>query len=302
MAAARIGLCSAVIAAALTLGPLAIAAEQAPFQASYAVTPVYHFDSDLDAGGQVNMGGVMASLGRMWSLDQRSSLGFRVNLDYQNWSFDDLGAFGGTAPWGNVYGVGLTLPYTLATAKGWVWNFAPMVGFAGESDASLSDSVEYGATLALVRRVSPDLTLGLGIGVFEHIEDTFVFPVVLIDWQINPQWRLSNPSQSGPAGPAGLELSYALGGGWDAGIGGTYRDERFRLDPDGPFPDGVGEHKYTVVFARITGTIADAARLGLYVGAELSPELRVDDPNGTGLYNEGGDAALLVGLSLTGQF
>lgn len=288
--------------AALALACLTAGAASVDPQYTYSLTPVYHFDSDLDSGGEVSAGGVMATLGRAWSLNERSSLGFRLDFDYQNWDFGKLSAFGGEEPWGNVYGFGISAPYSLVTGDGWIWNFTPTVAYSGESDARFADALEYGATLALIRRLRPDLTLGFGVGAFENIENTYVFPIVLIDWRINDDWRLTNPAQAGPAGPAGLELSYAIGKGWDTGLGATYRDERFRLDRDGSFPDGVGEHKYTVVFARVSRDLWETSRLGFYAGAEVNPELLVDDPNGNGLYKEDGDTALLLGISLVGQF
>lgn len=297
----RLATAAGTLVALGALGPMAAVAQSGGLY-SYTVTPTYHVSSDLDAGGEVSVGGIMTTLGRTFPLSQRSSLGLRGHFDYENWDFDDLGAFGGVEPWSNFYRFGVSVPYSVAAGNGLIWNLAPTVGYAGESDARFSDAIEFGATLAVIRRLRPDLTLGLGLGAFRRIEDSYVFPVVIVNWQINDQLRLSNPNESGPAGPAGLELSYALGGGWDTGVGATFRDDRHRLDRNGPFADGVGEHRYTVAFARISRDISSTVRFGFYAGAEADPKLRVEDENGNRLFSEDGSSALLLGMNLVGRF
>jgi hypothetical protein len=291
-----------VLTAALAWCPISTEAQSGTPGYSYSVTPLYHFDADLDEGGEAGFGGALMTFGHTSSLDQRTSLGWRAHFDYEDWSFDEPVAFGGNRPWDKFYRYGLSAPWARVSSSGWVWNFTPTVGYAGESGADFSDAIEYGATLAAARRFNESLTLGFGLGFFRKVEDSYVFPLVVVNWQINEQWRLSNPTPSGPAGPAGLELSYALGGGWDTGFGATQRQERQRLDSDGPFPDGVGEHRFTVVFARIGHDIAPAARLNFYAGAEVNTKLRVEDSNGNRLYSEESDAALMIGLSLVGRF
>lgn len=134
------------------------------------------------------------------------------------------------------------------------------------------------------------------------IEDTNVFPFVIVNWQIDERWRLSNPVQAGPAGPAGLELSYALYGGWETGLAVAYRSNRHRLDKDGPFPGGVGEHRYIPVVARIGRSLSETLKLDFYLGAEANTEFRVEDRDGNRLFEDDQDPAVLLGVSLLGRF
>jgi len=269
---------------------------------SYSVVPIYQFDSDLDSGGSAGYTGVLASVGRSWTIDPGASLGFRLRFDYEDWRFDDLGAFGGLAPWSEVYRGGLAIPYSVTTDGGWRWSLTPTVEYAGESGAKFSDSLEYGASLVAARAIRPDLTLGLGAGVYYRIEETSAFPFVMIDWRITDRLRLSNPTAGGPSGPAGLELRYALDSGWEVALGAAYRSDRFRLDRDGPFPGGVGEQRAVPVLASIGRQLSDGLSLRLYAGAALGSTLRVEDEDGRRLYDEDRDPAAMVGLLVSGRF
>ncbi|MCU0989562.1 MAG: hypothetical protein MUE63_08265 [Xanthomonadales bacterium] len=291
-----------VLTAALTWCPISTEAQPVPTGYSYSVTPLYHFDADLDEGGEAGFGGALITFGHTSALDQRTSLGWRAHFDYQDWSYDDPVAFGGNRPWDKLARYGLSVPFSRAGNSGWVWNLTPTVGYSGESGADFSEAIEYGATLAAVRRFRDGLTLGFGLGFFRKVEDSYAFPLVMVNWRINDRWSLSNPSPGGPAGPAGLELAYVLGGGWDVGFGAAQRNERYRLDSGGPFPDGVGEHRYTAVLARVGYNLAKTARLSMYAGAEMNTKLRVEDSSGNRLYGEEADAALMIGLSLAGRF
>jgi hypothetical protein len=157
---------------------------------SYSVAPIYQSDSDLDSVGSAGYTGVLASLGRSWTIDSGASLGFRLRFDYEDWRFDDLGAFGGRAPWSDVNRGGLAIPYSVTSDGGWRWSLTPTVEYAGESGAEFSDSLEYGASLVAARAIRPDLTLGLEVGVYYRIEETSAFPFLIVDWRITDRLRL----------------------------------------------------------------------------------------------------------------
>jgi hypothetical protein len=85
----------------------------------------------------------------------------------------------------------------------------PQIEWDYESGASAGNAKNLGAVIGVTKVFSPTLVLGLGAGVFRQIDETKVFPFIIINWQIDDKWRLSNPL---PAGPAG---------------GGTFREYRY---------------------------------------------------------------------------
>ncbi len=242
---------------------------------TYSLAPVYQADSDLDSGGKAGYTGVIGSFGHRWSIDEGASLGVRLRFAYEDWRFDD--------------------------PRGWRWSLTPAVETAAESGARFSDSLEYGASLAVARAFRPDLTFGLGVGVYERIEETSVFPFVMIDWRITDRLRMSNPAATSPSGPAGLEISYTLSSGFEVGLGAAYRSDRFRLDRDGHVAGGIGEHRSIPVLASIGRQLSPGLSLKLYAGAALGGELNVENESGRRLYSEDQDPAAMVGLLLSGR-
>jgi hypothetical protein len=149
---------------------------------------------------------------------------------------------------------------------------------------------------------SPKLVLGIGAGVFRQIDETKVFPFLIVNWQIDDKWRLSNPFRGGPAGGAGLELVYTIDDNWEAAGGGTWRDYRFRLSENGPNPNGIGQNQGIPLFARLSRRLGPNARLDLYAGAVVAGEIKLRDSGGNTLVSSDYNAAPLVGLTLRGNF
>ena len=160
----------------------------------------------------------------------------------------------------------------------------------------------HGAVIGAAKFFSPTLFLGLGAGVFRQIDKTAVFPFMIVNWQINDKWRLSNPFQASPTGGAGLELVYALDSDWDLAGGATYRTYRFRLRSDGPTPDGIGRNQGIPVFARLTRKLGTQGRLDFYAGAVADGQLRVLDSNGATVASSDYKLAPLFGITATLNF
>jgi hypothetical protein len=269
---------------------------------SLSITGLNQFDTDLDRGGEFHWGGVQVGANVTRQFTSEFAAGLSLRYDYQDWKFDHPAAFGGVAPWSKLSTpvIGLNLSY--AIAPDWRLGFNPAVEWSGESGADAGDSVSYGAVLSATRIFSPDLVLGLGAGVFRQIDQTKVFPFLVVNWKITDRLRLGNPLQAGPAGGAGLELAYALAERWELSGGGSYRSYRFRLKDDGPVPNGIGENRFIPVFGRLSYTFDRATRADLYAAAFVSGKLRVTRADGGDLYSDDYKTAPAIGLTLSHRF
>jgi hypothetical protein len=205
-----------------------------------SVSPVFE-TANLDSGGDVDVGGVIARVGTSIGFDGGLRAGVTLNYDYVDYSFDNPTAFGGVAPWKVIQRYGFAVPMSMSLQDGWSLGVAPSMDWFRENGASTSDALVWGATFTAAKRFDDGNVLGLGLAAFSGIEENTFFPFPVVNWRFSPRWRLINPLPAGPTGPAGLELDYLTDGGWSIGIGAAWRTSRFRLSQTGPVANGVGE-------------------------------------------------------------
>ncbi len=304
--AARVSAAAVALAAAVVAlqpgGAQAQAARPNAVTSSAAVTGITTFDADLDSsGGSFRWSGVIASGSLSRQVSPEWTVGINVGYQYERWSFSSPAAFGGEAPWSTINrpSVGANVRYQVQPDLGLF--VSPQFEWDAETGAS-GGSQNFGAVVGATKVFSPKLVLGLGAGIFRQIDETKVFPFLIVNWQIDDKWRLSNPFQAGPAGGAGLELSYAIDDNWELAGGGTYREYRFRLKDSGPNANGIGQNQGIPLFARLTRKLGASGRLDLYAGAVVAGTLKVRDPNGNTLYSSDYNASPFVALTLAGSF
>lgn len=291
-----------LVMAGLASPVLAQGARPGDVTTSLSLGALNQFATDLDGGGDVHWGGVQVGANVTRQFTREFAAGLNLRYDYQEWKWGNPVAFGGNAPWSKLGlpAVGLNLSY--AIAPDWRLGLNPTVEWAGESGANAGDSLSYGAVLSATRIFSPALVLGVGAGVFRQIDETKVFPFLVVNWKITDRLRLGNPLQAGPAGGAGLELAYALSDRWEVGGGGSYRSYRFRLKDDGAIPGGIGENRFVPVFARLSYSFASGTRADLYAAAFASGKLRVTRADGSDIYSDEYNTAPAIGLTLSHRF
>jgi hypothetical protein len=293
---------AATVAAWLPDVVLAQAARSNAVSTSASVTGLATFNSDLDSdGGSFRWSGMIASGSLSRQVNSEWSVGLNVGYQYERWSFSSPSAFGSEAPWGTINrpSVGFKLGYQASADVGLF--VAPQIEWDYEAGASESGQTS-GAVVGATRIFSRDRIVGLGAGVFRQIDETKVFPFVIVNWRIDDRWKLANPLPAGPAGGAGLELVYAIDDHWELAGGGTYREYRFRLKSSGPNANGIGQNQGIPLFARLTRKLGPNGRLDLYAGATVAGTLKLRDPDGNTLVSSDYNAAPFVALTLAGEF
>lgn len=292
---------AAIWLAAVTVAVAPAHAQVAALQPFVSITGVHDAESDIDGGGDVGATRATVRAGAARAVGTGGRAGISLNYDYHDYRFGAAPAFDGRAPWDTVQRYGLSAPMSFGLKDGWALGISPSVDVFRENGADDDDAVVWGAIVTATRRFEGGNLLGIGVGAFDGIEDTSVFPVVIVDWRIDDRWRLANPLATGPTGAGGIELVYRFDAGWDVGVGAAYRKMRFRLSDGGPAPAGVGEERGIPVFAKATRTFGPAT-LHAYVGVVLDGRLRVEDRDGNVLQQADYDPALMLGLTVVSRF
>ena len=301
-ACARLELVAAIALVATASSAPVFAAAPDEVTASASLTAIGELDSRLDGGGNFSWNAVLVQATATRQLTPELSAAISLRYGQERWQFDTPSALGAVAPWGRIHrpAVGFRVAQQITPQLGVF--VAPEIEWSYESGASASDAKNFGAVFGATQYFSPTLVLGVGAGVFRQIDKTRIFPLLIVHWQIDDDWRVSNPFQAGPAGGAGLEIVRSLGAQWELAAGASFRDYRFRLRNDGPVPEGIGRNQGVPAFARLTRRLGAQGHVDLYAGAVTAGKLRVLDAHGATLSSQSYHPAPLLAASATLTF
>ncbi|RQW85162.1 MAG: hypothetical protein EHM79_12420 [Geobacter sp.] len=265
-------------------------------------TPLYQFEANLGSDGNVSAFRTFFDINSTIPLDEPLSIGLNFGYHHADYNFADPVTFAGGKPWDKVHILkfGASVRYDLTPE--WSLLVAPSVQISCEDGASWGNAIGFGGVFSLTRDFSPDLSLGLGVAAFDQLEELSAFPIIAVNWRITDRLRLANPFRPGPAGPAGLELSYKIGNGWDLAAGAAYRSERFRLKNSGLFSNGIGESSLIPAWARISKSAGSNFHFDFYAGAMLGGVVSIDDRDGNRITSDNYDPAPFLAFAISSRF
>ncbi len=269
---------------------------------SISLSPLYQVETALNDRTDFSVQHDFFNLNIYSPVNRSFAWGMNVGYHYQRYDFSGLPIFGVREPWEQIHAVNLGLPLFYNPSEKWRLMLSPSVQYSGEADADFHEALSYGGVLTATHVYSQDLMVGVGVALFDQLEETSVFPFIAVRWQITPRWRLANPFRGGPVGPAGLELAYLPDDQWELAAGGAYRTFRFRLDENGSTPNGIGESRFFTAFGRISKKMGSRFKLDLYGGAFLEGELILENANGSEIGSEDFDPTAFIGLALNANF
>ena len=276
---------------------------QSPWTISASATAGRFGEAGLDNGGDVSLDFLSGSAGLTYAPDWRWSAGVNLGAADYNFDFSGAGQLASLKPWSNVGITTVSAPLRYAFDRNWGLFVQPSYQRAGTRNADDGDSAQWGAVAAVSYASAPRQLIGLGASVFNGLEKSRVYPILLIDWQLNDKLRLANPLTAGPTGPAGLEIVYALGGNWELAAGGAYRSLRFRLDRDLAIaPNGVGEYTGVIGFGRLSYRFSPKASLDLHAGGVFRTKVTLANTSGNTVVSEDAKTAPIAALSFRARF
>ncbi|NND57813.1 MAG: TonB-dependent receptor [Xanthomonadales bacterium] len=238
--------------------------------------------SDLkDSNGSFSANRWFVSMGVTYAWDYRNSIGLSAGGGITKYDFDEETGFGGGMPWEEIEDTRISLVGRFGFGERGSIILIPSARYNGEKDSKSSDGRTYGLFAAAAWRLSPDLTIGPGIGVFSRIEDgTQVFPILVIDWNISERWNLSTGRGLASSQGPGLRLSYQSNERWSLGLAGRYENIEFRLDENGTTPSGVGRDQSIPLVASAVWEPNPTVKLSLFGGLEFGGKLKLKDFSG----------------------
>jgi hypothetical protein len=290
----------AVFASALSASGSAAEFRNTSYRFSY--TPIYQFETDLDGDGRFDVQRHFFRFDVTRPVDRHWMVGLGVSVDYERWNFEDISGLAGIDLWDELFRPGISIPIFYRADGNWRFGFIPSIDVAGATGAEIDESLSYGAVLSAAYAVGPHLTIGVGTGIFNRLDQSDVFPFIVVDWKLSDRWRLGNPFRAGPVGPAGLELTYTPNARMELGIGGGYRSYRFRLDDSSAVADGIGQVDFLAPFLRVGWRLGSCCQVDVNGGALVDGTISIEDRDGNELGDVDYDTAPFVGITFRGRF
>ncbi len=141
-------------------------------QFSWVVAPLYSFPSRVNGGGTLSVFSLITGADVNKQVTRRLEAGLSFTYIYDDYNFSGLGGFPRAPhPWGavNTAGVSVPLTYSLTDDCAWKLFVQPTLQFSGAVGAQFGESLTFGSIVAVSHVFSPNLELGMGLGVYYNL-------------------------------------------------------------------------------------------------------------------------------------
>lgn len=280
-------------------------AAQAPADFKFAVGGglIYQFDTDVDRGGEFNVTRLSGAFDTEIDVDANLNLSLRMTYALDSYDFGGGGGVSAAEPWDDIHTAAAGLLFTWRMDQQWTTFFGPVIQSARESGADFDDGITGGGVIGATYIASRELIVGGGLVITSQIEDDVrVSPIIIVNWGLGESWRVSSRTTGNILTRTGAELVYVAHEKWEFAFGLANYYSRFRLDDDGPAPDGVGEDESLPIWLRATYRPNDSLRIEAIGGMALGGQLRLEDEDGDFIAEEDYDAAPFLGIFAHVQF
>jgi hypothetical protein len=256
-----------------------------------------------DSPGDVTVNRANARLGAGIPIGERGQLGLGYQYELSDYAFDNAtGIIPGTDdPWGTVHRHSIGVRYGQRQTLRASWIVGGTLNWAAEDGGDLGNSLTGGGFAAFRYALTESITGGLGIQYMTRLEDDdIILPYPTFAWQISEQWELTTEREQ--ARGVGAALIYKPTPQWVFELAGGYEPRDFRLDEQGPLPDGVVSD--TAFPFSVAATYAPSGNMAITgeIGALLWRSFEVMDSGGNEISEPDVDAAPFISLRLSYKF
>ena len=263
----------------------------------------FSLNADLDGEGDSSVGRLGAGASYAAPLTDSVFANFSYDVEFSFYDFG--GATGLTAdgdPVDSVYEHTLSVGFNGRINPAWGWFAGGGVKIAAETGANDNGIYQPIGFGGVSYRFSDSLTMGFGLGVAARLEDNArILPLIQVDWRIDEQWRLSAGRTIITEGPTAA-LFYKANENTELFVGGGLNFREFRMDDEGPVPDGVFNDNRVPILAGVDWAATPNIRLIAGGGVTAWQEYQIDDSSGNEVSSAESDPSGMLFLRLEASF
>ncbi len=255
---------------------------------SSSVTPYarYSFDQDLNDDNAFSVLRSGATLRTGGPVTESVFGGVVLDLEYSNYDFGDDAfpddfVFIDLRPSASVY-----LNENFGIYGG------VLVGFGGEPDADVADSLVYGGFVGFNYQLAKGVWIGTGVGVSTQLEDDLlVVPLINLEWAITDRLTLNASGLKG-------DLTYKIDDAWSVFVEGRYDIRQYRLDDDAIVAAGVLGDEAILAGLGVAYHPSENITLSLAGGAVVWRQITLYDDNENKLVEDAADPTAYMAASV----
>lgn len=254
--------------------------------------------ADLDDGpGDLRVSRARLGVQAGFDLGERRTLAVGIGAERSWYDFNDATDLDPSGdPFGDVTDTELFLRYSAPFNDATSWFGLAAIGIAAEDGADISDSFVYTGSLGFITRASESFSWGVGILVRSQLEDdVLILPIPQISWSIDDKWTLESQR-------AGLRLDYAFSESISAGLQAEYVSRSYRLDDNGPIPDGMATDRRVPISFYADYQPTPTFTIGAAIGASVYSNIELLDSSGNDLTDDDIDTAVFFSLTARIRF
>ncbi|MEL7472228.1 MAG: DUF6268 family outer membrane beta-barrel protein [Planctomycetota bacterium] len=263
----------------------------------------HHLQADLDDEGDLAVSRVASAIGVGGRIGNQVDAQLTFASEFSFYDFDGATSFDADGdPFDTTYQYDINGFLRGQIDPRWGWFAGGGVTWAGEAGASASQNLRGRGFGGVTYAVSDNLRVGLGVGAFSRLEDsTLIVPIPTLRWQIDERSSLATGGEGGIGG-LGVRYTYRPNEQWALFAQGRFVGREYRLDDDGPIPEGVARDDRIELSVGANYNATPNLSLNARVGFDVFSEIEIDDRSGNQIAEEDLDPSLVFGLGLRVRF
>jgi len=294
----NIALCLATQMLLLPVNAMADSRPASTWRNTLTAAYAWQGESDLVGGNSFSVDRGVVEFKTSTRLGPRWFAGFSIDYGEDRYRFN--GTAGGFSPWQDIRTLQFGLPLRYLVNNTWVLFGLPVLRYAAEDGASLSDGREYGVIAGATYRFSDRLSIGPGLGAFKGIgNEDDLFPVLFINWRMTDTLSIETGRGLAATRGPGLALKWRPLDKWEFGVAARYEKYRFRLADN---TGNIGQDKAIPAVVTASWQMKPQFSLSALAGVEASGALRVENSDGSFITEQSYSTAPIVGFVASLQF
>lgn len=296
-------MCSVFLLAASTVGLVGmgfaqvavIEVDPTPRTKPFDVEFGYGYQANTDikkSGGDFQRNSVRAGLNAEIDFGDGFKLDNILAYEYHNYTFSGSSAF----QWEDIHRFVYAPLFKWQASESWTVLAAPIVQWMGEGGADISDAFTGGGLVGFNYQASPDLSLGLLVGVLSQIEDdAILLPIPTANWKFAEKWTLrAGVNRLGPTVGVGGELAWKFAKTVELAGGIQFQKRRFRLDKS----NRVAEETLAPAYGKVTWALFPQGNVEFFGSVATNGELRLENKNGNKISDKDYESTTFFGARL----